>query len=143
MFRHAQSQEGAPRYTPSWTRFYACVPPEQLYEPVLEALGAHSIKYKNLRVTAPRGRRLRIKGYDARRLEYCGTIALEAFNAPEAGVLDGTFCVMVREKVRYAYESRVAVGLMGEQGNPISWRQLWKALIMSPGVEPFVLRRQA
>jgi hypothetical protein len=28
------------------------------------------------------------------------------------------------------------------QGNPISWRQLWKGLIMNPLVEPHVLRKR-
>ena len=30
----------------------------------------------------------------------------------------------------------------GVQGSPISWRQLWKALILSPEVEPNVIRRR-
>lgn len=57
---------------------------------------------------------------------------------------DGSFCVMQRDEVRAFYCSRCARLSMIDglvQGSPISWRQLWKALIISPAVEPHVLRK--
>jgi len=50
-----------------------------------------------------------------------GWVEVEAFSN---GGQKGSFCLMQRDV-----------------GNPISWRQLWKALILSEIVEPHVLRR--
>lgn len=44
--------------------------------------------------------RLRIRGFDKRKLMYKGTIELEEFWSEEVKVR-GTFCVMNREKVRW------------------------------------------
>ncbi|EKM52927.1 uncharacterized protein PHACADRAFT_175408 [Phanerochaete carnosa HHB-10118-sp] len=133
------------RYTPGWTRFYSSLPPEELKDIVVKTLEKEGTKY---RVLAPKlvprageevlddtgegedrkgdmitRHRIRIGGFDRRKLMYRGTIEIEEF---EHGESKGAFCVMNREK-----------------GNPISWRQLWKGLIMSPLVEPHVLRKRA
>ena len=46
--------------------------------------------------------RVRIGGFDKRKLMYRGTIELEEFYSEEVGVR-GTFCVMNREKVRILF----------------------------------------
>ena len=50
-------------------------------------------------------RRIRIGGFDRRKLMYKGTIELEEFETPD-GSVRGTFCVMNREKVRVCVHSR-------------------------------------
>ncbi|KAF7344003.1 Protein kinase domain-containing protein [Mycena venus] len=66
--------------------------------------------------------RLRIGGHDARKEVFRGWVEVEQF---EYHGDHGSFCVMQKDS-----------------GNPISWRQLWRALIQSPGVEPYVLRKR-
>lgn len=139
------SQTGAgQRYTPGWTRFYARIPPQALHDLVVKTLEKEGTKFRVLAprevpragadlldTDAPDGAppgetitrlRIRIGGFDRRKLMYRGTIEFEPF---ERGEFSGTFCIMNREK-----------------GNPISWRQLWKGLIMSPLIEPHVLRKR-
>ncbi|KAJ7117208.1 kinase-like domain-containing protein [Mycena crocata] len=116
----SQTQSGT-RYTPHLTRFYAALPPAHLFPLVGEALTALGTSCR-----APPGPgtlRLRIGGHDARREAFRGWVELEAFEYH--GAL-GSFCVMRKDS-----------------GNPISWRQLWRALIQSPLVEPHVLRKRA
>jgi serine/threonine-protein kinase CHEK1 len=73
--------------------------------------------------TNPRGLnayKLRIGGWDLRKQIFKGWVDVEPFSYRG---IEGSFCVMRRDK-----------------GNPISWRQLWKALISSSVVEPHVLQ---
>ncbi|KAJ6522584.1 CAMK/CAMKL/CHK1 protein kinase [Mycena capillaripes] len=67
--------------------------------------------------------RLRIGGHDARKEVFRGWVEIEPF---EYHGSYGSFCVMQKDS-----------------GNPISWRQLWRALIQSPLVEPHVLRKRS
>ena len=65
--------------------------------------------------------RLRIAGYDMRKQVFKGWVDVEPFVYRGA---EGSFCVMQRDT-----------------GSPISWRQLWKHLIMDGNVNPHVLRK--
>ncbi|KIJ41776.1 hypothetical protein M422DRAFT_31609 [Sphaerobolus stellatus SS14] len=73
----------------------------------------------------PEGRVIKIGGYDKRKEHFTGYVEVENFSWA-GGECKGSFCVMRRDK-----------------GSPISWRQLWKALIKSPEIEPHVLRRRS
>ncbi|KAF9492617.1 Pkinase-domain-containing protein [Pleurotus eryngii] len=124
----SQTQTGQ-RYTPHLTRFYASLGPPLLLALIKESLEGLNVKCKD---QPPRSvydagggeglqHRLRIGGFDKRKVMFKGWIEVEPF---EYHGSDGSFCVMQRD-----------------EGSPISWRQLWKALIISPAVEPHVLRK--
>ncbi|KAH0589905.1 hypothetical protein H2248_000097 [Termitomyces sp. 'cryptogamus'] len=158
----SQTQSGT-RYTPHLTRFYASMGPALLFGVLRESLEALGVKCKDAsgagaEVDAgprhereggggnadPRGdgdgegsggagtgekdpktetkMRMRIGGFDARRVVYKGWVEVERFVYGNGGT--GSYVVMSRDL-----------------GSPISWRQLWKALITSPAVEPHVLRK--
>ncbi|KII86236.1 hypothetical protein PLICRDRAFT_43812 [Plicaturopsis crispa FD-325 SS-3] len=135
----SQTQSGK-RYTPHLTRFYASIPPAELLPLVQASLESLGVKTKLSPHATTSGSphattsgsphadsdqievaRVRVGGYDRRRVMFKGWVELERFSYRGS---EGCFCVLSRD-----------------QGNPISWRQLWKALIMSPGVEPYVLRK--
>lgn len=65
--------------------------------------------------------RIRVGGWDKRRQMFKGWVEVERFTYRGA---EGSFCVMRRD-----------------EGNPISWRQLWRAVIESQLVEPHVLKK--
>ncbi|KAF4586107.1 Chk1 protein kinase [Pleurotus pulmonarius] len=136
----SQTQTGH-RYTPHLTRFYASLGPALLLALIKESLEGLNVKCKD---HPPRPLyddtsssssiddidgggggglqyRLRIGGFDKRKVLFKGWVEVEPFEYRGA---DGSFCVMQRD-----------------EGSPISWRQLWKALIISPAVEPHVLRK--
>ncbi|KIL61219.1 hypothetical protein M378DRAFT_864078 [Amanita muscaria Koide BX008] len=120
----SQTQNGT-RYTPHLTRFYASIGPTLLMTFIQESLEALDVKCKN---APPREDgdgnsilRLRIGGYDMRKVMFKGWVEVEPFSHRGH---KGSFCVMQRDV-----------------GNPISWRQLWKALILSDSVEPHVYRK--
>ncbi|EPQ51677.1 Pkinase-domain-containing protein [Gloeophyllum trabeum ATCC 11539] len=121
----SQTQNGR-RYTPHLTRFYCSIPPHDLMPLIqqsLEDLGiTFKLKPQDQSPSAPDVIRLRIGGYDRRKEMFKGWVDVEryAYNNVEC-----SFCIMQRD-----------------QGNPISWRQLWKALVMSPKVDPHVLRKR-
>ncbi|KAI0073808.1 Pkinase-domain-containing protein [Panus rudis PR-1116 ss-1] len=119
------------RYTPNLTRFYASAGPGILLPLIEEALDDLGVKHnppeflpsKDASGEDDKGRiQMRIGGFDKRRLMFKGYVKLENF---EYGNYKGTFCLMHRD-----------------QGNPISWRKLWKDIIQSPGVEPYVLKKK-
>lgn len=119
----SQTQSGR-RYTPNLTRFYTSLGPGIMMQLIKESLTALGVKHKD----GPTGEdergeilRLRVGGYDKRNIAFKGWVELENFRYAET---DGSFCLMTRDL-----------------GNPISWRQLWKALILSPAVDPHVLRK--
>lgn len=119
----SQTQSGR-RYTPSLTRFYTSLGPGIMMQLIKESLTALDVKHRD----GPTGEdergeilRLRIGGYDKRKIAFKGWVELENFRYAET---DGSFCLMTRDV-----------------GNPISWRQLWKELILSPIVDPHVLRK--
>ncbi|KAJ2911555.1 hypothetical protein MD484_g8862, partial [Candolleomyces efflorescens] len=68
--------------------------------------------------------RLRVGGYDRRKEKFKGWVELESFSKPHLGYDHGSFVVMKRD-----------------EGSPISWRQLWKGLILSPTVNTHVLMK--
>ena len=81
------------------------------------------IKYEERSPQPPAAVLLRVGGYDARREVWKGFIEIEPFPSRKHGTL--SLCIMKRTL-----------------GNPISWRQLWKALVSSPNLEPVVLRKR-
>jgi serine/threonine-protein kinase Chk1 len=82
--------------------------------------------------------RLRVGGCDKRNIAFKGWVELENFRYAET---DGSFCLMTRDVVCFVSFFVSECELMELQGNPISWRQLWKELILSPVVDPHVLRK--
>ncbi|KAF8632479.1 hypothetical protein AX17_004829 [Amanita inopinata Kibby_2008] len=121
----SQTQSGT-RYTPHLTRFYASIGPTLLLSFIQESLQSLKVQYKN---APPRqageneALRLRIGGYDKRKVAFKGWVEIEAFRHRGHS---GSFCVMQRDV-----------------GNPISWRQLWKDVILSEAVDPHVLRKKS
>ncbi|TFK38828.1 CAMK/CAMKL/CHK1 protein kinase [Crucibulum laeve] len=119
----SQTQSGS-RYTPHLTRFYANLGPSLLMSLIHESLEGLNVKCKMapVREDAKDGPfRLRVGGFDQRKVLFKGWVEVEKFTYRGS---EGSFCVMQRD-----------------EGSPISWRQLWKALIKSPAVEPHVLRK--
>ncbi|TDL20604.1 CAMK/CAMKL/CHK1 protein kinase [Rickenella mellea] len=117
----SQTQSGQ-RYTPHLTRFYSRLAPNGLMPLIMQSLQNLGVKCKA--AEQPPGShslRLRVGGFDRRKEMFKGWVEVENFSYRGD---EGSFCVMQRD-----------------QGNPISWRQLWKALITSPEVETYVLRR--
>ncbi|EKM76676.1 hypothetical protein AGABI1DRAFT_122426 [Agaricus bisporus var. burnettii JB137-S8] len=122
----SQTQSGS-RYTPHLTRFYTSIGPSLLFNMIHEALIGFNITCK---VAAGPGDgiseepyKLRIGGYDKRRVAFKGWVLVEKFVRRDRQ-LDGSFIVMQRD-----------------EGSPISWRQLWKALIESESISSHVLRK--
>ena len=95
----SQTQHGT-RYTPHLTRFYASIGPTLLMQFIEESLKALDVKCKS----APSREdskgtevlRLRIGGYDKRKVMFKGWVEVEAFSY---GGQKGTFCVMQRDVV--------------------------------------------
>ncbi|KAF7323659.1 Protein kinase domain-containing protein [Mycena kentingensis (nom. inval.)] len=116
----SQTQSGT-RYNPSLTRFYATLAPEELLDAIRSALLTLGVQTKD---APPNGStlRLRIGGQDARKEQFRGWVEVEPFARHG---FQGAFCVMQRDS-----------------GNPISWRQLWRAVIQAPEVEPSVLKKR-
>ncbi|EIN05436.1 CAMK/CAMKL/CHK1 protein kinase [Punctularia strigosozonata HHB-11173 SS5] len=124
----SQTQTGK-RYTPHLTRFYSSLRPPQLMPLLHDAVIGIGLKCK---VPSPKPGdpppdeapllKFRVGGYDRRHEVVKGWVEIEPFNYND---INGSFCVLRKEA-----------------GNPISWRQLWKALIMWPQVEPHVLRKR-
>jgi len=118
----SQTQAGK-RYTQQLTRFYASLGYTLVYPLIQESLEAMNVQCKS----APPGPepnaplRLRIGGYDQRKQQFKGWATVERFVHKGE---EWSFCIMQRDL-----------------GSAISWRQLWKALITSPDVEPHVLRK--
>ena len=98
----SQTQVGR-RYTPCLTRFYASLLPGILLPLITEALTELHVKWKMCEPKhEPDGVtrwRMRIGGFDKRKLMFKGTLELEEFEYDD---LRGSFCVMNREKVRRA-----------------------------------------
>ncbi|RDB27406.1 Serine/threonine-protein kinase CHK1 [Hypsizygus marmoreus] len=118
----SQTQSGN-RYTPHLTRFYAALGHTLLMPLIQESLEALNVRCKPAPPSQDPGAplRLRIGGLDKRKTMFKGWVEVEKFTYRGSV---GSFCVMQRDV-----------------GNPISWRQLWKALICSPNIDPHVLRK--
>ncbi|KAF5319490.1 hypothetical protein D9619_008540 [Psilocybe cf. subviscida] len=137
----SQTQSGS-RYTPHLTRFYASLGPSLLVGLVEESLNNLGVRVKPVPrscdrdddqtiVSSESGRlndnepyRLRVGGWDSRRVVFKGWIEIERFTYRD-GAMQGSFCVMKRD-----------------EGNPMSWRALWKRLLESELVEPHVLKKK-
>ncbi|KAF8514984.1 kinase-like domain-containing protein [Gautieria morchelliformis] len=123
----SQTQSGK-RYCPHLTRFYTTISPPDLMDHILVALQTLGVKFQVRDAEADeRGkefRKTKIGGYDKRKERFTGYVEIENFSW-SGGEYHGSFCVMRREK-----------------GNPISWRQLWKALISSAEVDPYVIKKR-
>ena len=99
LLSQSQTQCGT-RYTPHLTRFYASMGPTLLMQFIQESLEALNVKCK---VGSPREDpdgtvtyRLRIGGYDRRKLMFKGWVDVEAFSYRQH---KGSFCVMQRDIV--------------------------------------------
>ncbi|KAJ7580991.1 kinase-like domain-containing protein [Mycena floridula] len=112
----SQTQSGV-KHTPGLTRFYSSLEPSLLSSVIQESLATLNVQYRS-----GDKENLRIGGYDSRRLVFKGWVMIESFTYRGSR---GSFCTMNRD-----------------EGNPISWRQLWKALILSPNLERHVLKKQ-
>ncbi|KAK1223365.1 Chk1 protein kinase [Marasmius sp. AFHP31] len=116
----SQTQSGV-RYTPHLTRFYARLKPAILFDIIVESLSNLNVQCRIPAEQPEDMLRVRIGGYDQRKVLFKGWVEIEQF---ETSSHDGSFVVMQRDA-----------------GNPISWRQLWRALINSEAVEPHVYRK--
>ncbi|KAI3603780.1 camk camkl chk1 protein kinase [Moniliophthora roreri] len=116
----SQTQAGV-RYTPHLTRFYAKLGPALLFPIISETLTNFGVKCKEPKEHPEGMLKLRVGGYDRRKELFKGWVEVEHFQARSH---EGSFVVMQRDC-----------------GNPISWRQLWKALIQSPAIEPHVFKK--
>ncbi|KAF9065026.1 CAMK/CAMKL/CHK1 protein kinase [Rhodocollybia butyracea] len=115
----SQTQNGT-RYTPHLTRFYASIEPVLLMPIVKGALEGLGIQCK---AGASNGDmlKMRVGGHDKRKMPFKGWVEIENF---EYRGVKSSFCVMSRD-----------------EGNPLSWRQMWKLLLQSPDVAPHVLKK--
>jgi hypothetical protein len=97
--QQSQTQSGN-RYTPHLTRFYASLGPSLLMIMIQESLESLNVKCKN----APREDelegpiRLRVGGYDRRKVMFKGWVDVEKFSYRGT---EGSFCVMQRDIVRH------------------------------------------
>lgn len=121
----SQTQSGS-RYTPHLTRFYTSIGPSLLFDMILETLVVFNVQCKATSSSiggSATEYRLRIGGHDRRQMIFKGWVIIEKFIYKDSQV-EGSFVVMKRD-----------------EGNPISWRQLWKAVVESETVGPHVLRK--
>ncbi|TEB29201.1 kinase-like protein [Coprinellus micaceus] len=148
----SQTSSGGSRYIGSLTRFYASLRPARL-APIIQAsletlgvkvkvavvpppeVGADETAYEDLgdddreRRRKKEKVRLRIGGYDSRRVVFKGWVEVEYFRREGMGVgmgrgWEGSFVVFSRD-----------------EGDPISWRRMWKEVVKSEGVLEWVLRK--
>lgn len=114
-----------------------------MVEAIQSALESFEIKFKRFdNLTNELGhnvQKLRIGGLDVRKQMFKGWVEVENFcwNGVE-----GSFCIMKRDEVDFTSCSRIQVAyLNNSQGNPMSWRHLWKRLVCAQPVNPYVLKR--
>ncbi|KAF8991387.1 kinase-like domain-containing protein [Cyathus striatus] len=115
LFSQTQSRT---RYTPHLTRFYASLGPTLLISLIKETLELMGVSTKGPEEDG-QNMRSRIGGWDARRVQFKGWVWVERFSHRE---VEGSFYVFARDV-----------------GNLISWRKVWKSVILSPIVEPHAL----
>jgi hypothetical protein len=98
-FQQSQTQSGN-RYTPHLTRFYAALGPALLMPLVQESLEAMNVRCKVAPVREDQhgqaSLRLRIGGYDRRKVMFKGWVEVERFTYRGS---EGSFCVMQRDVV--------------------------------------------
>lgn len=95
----SQTQSGN-RYTPHLTRFYAALGPALLMPLIQESLEAINVRCKVAPVhddqQGPQALRLRIGGFDRRKMVFKGWVEVERFSYRGS---EGSFCVMQRDVV--------------------------------------------
>jgi len=86
---------------PQLTRFYTAIGPGILVDLIKESLDVLGVKHKDASVIAGSRavRRLRVGGYDKRKIMFKGWIELEVFSRMQVSE-SGAFCVMQRDVVR-------------------------------------------
>jgi hypothetical protein len=99
----SQTQSGR-RYTPHLTRFYTCLAPPLMMSLIREALESLNVRCKRPEdsTSGAGSLRLRIGGYDKRKVMFKGWIELEPFTYRG---MEGSFCVMQRDIVRVSANS--------------------------------------
>jgi len=103
----SQTQSGS-RYTPHLTRFYASLSPSLLAPLIQESLESFHVKCK---AASPDGSnevryRLRVGGYDRRRVVFKGWVDIEPFSSHGH---QGSFCVMRRDVVGHLFFGSCAI----------------------------------
>ncbi|KAI9457642.1 CAMK/CAMKL/CHK1 protein kinase [Lactarius psammicola] len=107
---------------PNLTRFWASITPIELIGAIERALGRLSVRAVRA-VNGPNGElRCRIGALDARRVPLKGWAIVEPFATADGNVR--SLCIMQRD-----------------EGDPISWRRVFKAVVLSQEVAPCVLRQ--
>lgn len=121
------------KYSPHLTRFFASLPPKTLAPLLIEALSALGVKYK---VKPPAT--VLVGGYDVRKEKFKGRVMLEGFKwkGVECSLVE-----MAREEVKEVLSKCCIELTLYFKGNPISWRQFWKATVKASQMEPHLLRR--
>ncbi|KAI0288298.1 CAMK/CAMKL/CHK1 protein kinase [Russula brevipes] len=113
--------QGGTRYTPHLTRFWASIAPPELLVAIESALEVQKVRSVPA-VNGPNGElRCRIGGFDHRRVQYKGWVIIEPFAKADVR----SFCVMQRD-----------------EGDPISWRRMFKATVQSQQLTQFVVRQR-
>jgi len=122
------------KYSPHLTRFFASLPPNKLAPLLIEALSALGVKYKVKLPTT-----VLVGGYDMRKEKFKGRVVLEGFKwkGVECSIVE-----MAREEVKERFSESCIWANAYFKGNPISWRQFWKATVKASQMEPHLLRRQ-
>ncbi|KAI0051546.1 Pkinase-domain-containing protein [Auriscalpium vulgare] len=118
----SQTQHGT-KYTPAMTRFYASIPPAALLsviEPAFASLGAQTKRPDQVQEEGHA--KCFVRALDGRKQVLKGWIEVQPFEG--WGSVDNSFCIMRRI-----------------EGDPIQWRKLWRAMIETPFVAPYAIRR--
>lgn len=122
------------RHSPHLTRFFVVIPALQLFPLLLQTFQNLGVKTKDKPPTM-----IVVGGHDARKERFKGRVSIEQFTWRDN---ECCFVEMAREEVHLSMH-RYSCILMLPQGNPLSWRQLWKVVVKSPLVQPHVLRRKS
>jgi len=115
--------QGGTRYTPHLTRFWASISPLELLAAIENALQVQGVRVKRA-ADGPNGElRCRIGALDHRRVPFKGWVIAEPFSTADGSVR--SFCIMQRD-----------------EGDPLSWRRMFKGVVQSQQLAPYVLRRR-
>ncbi|KAF8269432.1 kinase-like domain-containing protein [Lactarius quietus] len=115
--------QGGTRYTPNLTRFWASISPPELIVAIEKGLEGLSIRAVRASDGSNGELRCRIGTLDARRVPLKGWAIVESFATAEGSAR--SLCIMQRD-----------------EGDPLSWRRLFKGVVQSQEVAPCVLRRR-
>lgn len=128
---------------PHLTRFWASIPPPELIAVIERALERQSIRTVRS-VNGPNGElRCRIGALDARRVPFKGWAIVEPFVMANGSAR--SFCVMQRDEVTNLFPLTPRTFIFTvcvEQGDPLSWRRMFKATVESQELTQYILRRK-